>query len=381
MARSITIQRRIIVAGIAAVLSIAVAARAAQETPVSVSGEGAAAGLGPAARSSAIQDAQEAIVLDRLEKLAPSRDFSIFTPLLQAAPTFFQSFKLLRETKTEDSTRVEIEGQLLDRKLKREIAGVALEQNFVTPRIIVIAREQLTPESPGDLAKPGIIEKKLQEDLKRIQFEIVSPEALREKIPPEKWEECITGPPEYSAMLARDLLADIVVLAAGTTRIEDERAAGKLNRVRAEVGLRVVRVEDGYVLDAPKAEAVVHCVNPGEGSAQAIEDACGKLIGDAKTAVALGALSGAPEGALLVTIEGTSESAQANGILDAIQRCLNADKHEILYQGDQRVRARIDFAGPVGQIVDCAPGIPVPNGRLVVKSVVDRDVTLILERK
>ena len=82
MARSITIQRRIIVAGIAASWSIAVAARAAQETPVSVSGEGALQ-LGPAARSSAIEDAQEAIVLDRLEELAPSRDFSIFTPLLR----------------------------------------------------------------------------------------------------------------------------------------------------------------------------------------------------------------------------------------------------------------------------------------------------------
>ncbi|MBM3289877.1 MAG: hypothetical protein FJY92_06965, partial [Candidatus Hydrogenedentes bacterium] len=60
---------------------------ASKETPVAVTGSGAAPGLGPAARSSSIRDAQTAIVIERLEHLAPSRDFTVFAPLVQAAPT------------------------------------------------------------------------------------------------------------------------------------------------------------------------------------------------------------------------------------------------------------------------------------------------------
>ncbi|MDZ4858837.1 MAG: hypothetical protein SGI88_07615, partial [Candidatus Hydrogenedentes bacterium] len=60
----------------------------AEETPVKVIGEGTALGLGPAARSAAILDAQTTIVLDRLEALALSRDFTVFTPILEDAHSY-----------------------------------------------------------------------------------------------------------------------------------------------------------------------------------------------------------------------------------------------------------------------------------------------------
>ena len=356
-------------------------ASATDGPPVTVTGAGNALGLGPAARSLAIADAQAAIVLDRIERLAPSRDFSIFTPLLRDAPTFFQSFKVLKESKTDDSTQVEIEGQLLDRKLKQELAAVALAQNFVTPRIVVLAHEELAGGAPADLAAPGIIESKLHKDLKRIQFEFVPPAAVRAKIAPERWAQCVDGNPEQAAMLARDMLADVVVLGAGTARAEEANGAGTLQRVRAEVALRVVRAEDGYTIDAPKAEAVVNCVDPHEGSAQAIEDACGKLIDDAKTAVALGALGGAPADALFVTIEGLAARTALDDAVAAMKRCIGAGKHEILFQDGVCARVRIEFAGAVGDLIDCLPSIATPSGRLAVKSVVDRDVALVVEKR
>lgn len=352
---------------------------AAQQTPVSVAGEGSAPGLGPAARSAAIADAQTSIVLDRLDKIAPSRDYSIFAPILRAAPDYFRSYKLVKESKTEDATRVEIEGELLDRKLNEDIASIALAQEFVTPRIVIIAHEELTPPAEPNPDTPGILEKKLHEDLKRIQFEIVGPAALRERIPVEKWRQFLDESAELAAIFAREMIADVVVLASGTTHLEDAKADAKLHRVRANVSFRIVRVADGYVLDSPKAEAVVNCADTAAGSAQAIEDACGKLIDDAKTAVALGALSGAPDNALTVTIEKISDDQQATEVIAAIKRCLGAEQHEVIYRDTNRVRVRIPYTGPIGRLADCVPGLVVTSHRLALKTVLNRDVTLVME--
>ena len=309
------------------------------DSTVTVTGEGTAVGLGPAARSKAIADAQAAIVLERIERIAPSRDFSIFTPILRSAPSFFESSKTVKETKTEDSTQVEIEGQLLERKLKEQIADVALGQHFVTPRIVILSSEQLSPDLQPDLSKQGIIEKKLYDDLKRIQFEIVSSDQSRERIPTAKWSECIDGSPELGAILAREIMADIVVLGSGKAVVEEERRG--VNRVRGDVSLCIVRTDDGYVLDTPKAFAIVNSADPVEGAKQAIEDACAKLVGDTKTAVALGALGGTPIDALLVTIDGVSNDTQGESILGALQVCLGVEKPQVIYSGNNRVRARV----------------------------------------
>lgn len=346
---------------------------AAHETSVTVTGEGEAAGLGPAARSAAIADAQTVIILDHLEKIAPSRDFSIFFPVIQAAPSFYQSFKVLSESKSEDSTHVHIEGQLLERKLKQEIAAIALAQNFITPRIIVIAREAYTPDSTEDPAKPGIIEKKLHEELKRTQFELVPPETLRKKIPVEKWAKCLDANSEYAAMLARDMLADIVVLGWAATS-EAESKSKSMHRMRAEVTLRVVRAEDGYVIDEPKAEAVVNCSEPSEGGAQAVDDACGKLVGDVKTAIALGALSGAPDDALLVTIEGITADTDIQAIGSAIKQCLAIDVIETVFNEAGSLRLKVFYAGAVGNAADCIAMVRLPHGVLRLRTAVGRDL-------
>lgn len=341
---------------------------------ITVTGVGTAIGLGPAARSKAIEDAQAAIVLERLERIAPSRDFSIFTSLLRSSSSFFESSKTVKETKTEDSTHVEIEGQLLERKLKEQIAEVALGQHFVTPRIVILASEQLAPDAQPDLSKQGIIEKKLYDDLKRIQFEIVAPEQSRERIPTVKWGECIDGSPELGAILARDMLADIVVLGSGKAVVEEERRG--VNRVRADVSLCIVRTDDGYVLDTPKAYAIVNSADPIEGAKQAIEDACAKLVGETKTAVALGALGGTPIDALLVTIDGVSNDTQSDAILNAFQTCLGIEKPEIIYSGNNRVRARVAYAGPINAFIDCVDGMARSKDAVALKSVIGRDVTL-----
>lgn len=361
-----------LVVGVLAVWS-AFAVFAANETPVPVTGEGEAAGLGPAARSAAIADAQTAILLDRLEKIAPSRDFSVFSSVIQAAPSFYQSFKVLSESKSEDSTHVQIEGQLLERKLKQEIAAIALAQNFVTPRIIVIAREAYTPDSVEDPAKPGIIEKKLHEELKRVQFELVPPEALRAKIPVEKWAKCLDADSEYAAMLARDMLADIVVLGSATTS-EAESKSRSMHRMRSEVALRVVRAEDGYVIDIPKAEAVVNCAEPSEGGAQAVDDACGKLVGDVKTAIALGALSGAPNDALLVTIEGVAADTDIQAIGSAIKQCLAIDSIETVFNEAGSLRLKVFYAGEVGNAADCIAMVRLSHGMLRLQTAIGRNL-------
>jgi len=355
-------------------------ASAAEETPVDLLGEGTALGLGPAARSAAILDAQTAIILDRLDALAPSRDFSVFESILSNAASYFKSHKLIRETKTEDSTHVEIETQLLEQKLKEEIALVVMSQNFIPPRVIILAREMLTPDASSDLTEPGVIESKLHEELKRIQFELVSPATLRAKVAPDALGALLEEDTERAAMLARDMLADIVILGTGTTQIEESANTANLKSVRGEVTLRIVRAEDGFLLDTPKAEAVVKSVNPRDAGAQAVEDACVKLLGEVKTALALGALGGAQQSGLLVTVKNLADDAQVKEFSETVKRCLGVDNAEVVYQESGLIRIRFNFDGLVSIFADCVPQFRFSFGTVYLDTAVGRDVTMHVEK-
>ncbi|MDZ4859044.1 MAG: hypothetical protein SGI88_08655, partial [Candidatus Hydrogenedentes bacterium] len=281
---------------------------------------------------------------------------------------------------TADSTQVEIEAELLEGSLKERVALIVMSKNFIPPRVVIIAQETLASNGPTEAAASSVIETKLHEELKRIEFELISPDALRALVPAESIAEYLKGDAERAAILAREMLADVVILGSGTSSVEREPGSANLDRVRAEVTLRIVRAEDGFVLDAPSSEAVVHSVNPREGGAQAIEDACGKLVRDVRTAIALGALGTAQQSGLLVTVKNVMGESHSKEVIDALKRCVDVEKADVVFQDESRVRVNLAFDGLISAFADCVSTVRLSFGSLLLESAVGRNLTLRVER-
>ncbi|MCC6490586.1 MAG: hypothetical protein IT364_24080, partial [Candidatus Hydrogenedentes bacterium] len=233
---------------------------AAASAPIETRAEGTALGLGPAARSEAIREAQRAMVISRLETLAPTRDFSAFAILIEKPETYVPAYRVLSESKTEDSTHVEIAGDLLDAKLRQDAAACLLNGNGQRPRVALIVTERIEPSPPRPLTEKGVAESAIAEKLRIAQFEVLECEELISEFGEEQIRLCAGGSPEVAAQIARQVLADIAVLGAVTTVAEREegKTDSDLKRCRAHLRLRVIRASDAYILDELEADAELY---------------------------------------------------------------------------------------------------------------------------
>ncbi|MCC6699850.1 MAG: hypothetical protein IT365_29780 [Candidatus Hydrogenedentes bacterium] len=346
--------------------------------PIETRGEGTALGLGPAARSEAIREAQRAMVISRLETLAPTRDFSAFATLIEKPETYVPAYRVLSESKTEDSTHVEIAGDLLDAKLRQDAAACLLEGNGQRPRVALIVTERIEPSPPRALAEKGVAESAIAEKLRIAQFEVVESKDLIAEFGEEQIRLCAGGSPDVAAQIARHVLADIAVLGAVTTVAEREegKTASDLKRCRAHLRLRIIRASDAYVLDELETDAELYSADVREGGATAVEDACEKCVPALTSTAALGMLAGTPDGQVYVTIDGLGNGTQLEAILAALRSCPGMGEIQEMYTSDTMVRVAAAFSGSMRELVDAVASRKYAGVLVKIQSVINRDVTI-----
>lgn len=371
--------------GIGAALVIAlvtVTSATSDSAPREMRGEGHAPGLGPAARAEAVRDAQTAIVIQRLETLAPTRDFSVFAPVLEHAEQFVPNYRFLSEDTTETATHVEIAGQLLDAQLKHDAARLILDSYADKPRVILLVSERISPGTPRSLQNEGVAEAALSEKLSEAKFDVIDSQDLIATHTEEELQRYLGGSPNLAGQLARRELADVAILGSAASFMEagDSRDA-ELHRHRAELDLRVIRAADGFVLEELKAEAELISVDPQQGGELSVRDACDKVVGAVIDAAALGLLGGAPRNQIYLTIEGLAGGTQLEPIVERIKSVPGVESVEEMYASDEMARMAIAYSGPMGPFVDALSAYRHDGYFLHTESVVNRDMTVVLRQQ
>jgi hypothetical protein len=335
--------------------------------------EGSAPGLGPAARNEAIRNAQAKMVIDRLEALAPVRDFSLFAPLIENPERFLPSYRVVDERTSDDATHVEIAGQLLDVLLKREAAALVLSSYADKPRAILIVSERVAPGVPRLLSEEGVAEGAIKERLCDAKFDVIDSRQLLAEHSEADLLQCLGGSPDLACQLARRHLADIAILGSAVSFIEDGTT---LRRHRAEIELRVIRAADGYLLEDIDSVAELTSADARQGGIVSVNDACEKVAFAIMNAAALGMLGGAPQNQVYLTVEGLGHGVQLDQILQTIKTLPGVDSVEEMYASDEIVRMAVNYAGPMGPFVDALSSRKYDGYSLHTKSVVNRDMTV-----
>ncbi len=363
------------------VLAVAALAAPAEEGGIpTVQMQATAPGIGHSARAAAIENAQTAILIDRLVEISGSTDLHGFGSILDNPSRYFQYCRLLKKSANPDSsTTVVIEATIQDVLLRRDAAALLISRLRHKPRILLLVSERLDPKSPYTIPERPIAQAALARLLSESGFDVLALDGLRESHPGEELALFTAKEPAPVSQFARQNLADIVVIGNATASGEAGPVTPSFRPYRAKVSLSIVRAGDAAVLAEQTAEAVVQSIEPEAGAAQAICDACDKMPESLTVEVVLGSLTMVSPKHIVVTVRGLDVKTRLSEIRNRLENLEDIEQVEPLGAFENVAWLRVGGSVPVKQVADIMTREEYPGFHLGLQAILNKDIMLSIE--
>jgi len=337
--------------------------------------EGVAMGTGPAARETAIENAQQTIIADVVESMVSSRDLSLFEPIIEHASQYVRSFQVLRTQVKDGATYVRIEAYVAAARLRRDIGALALPALPQQPRILLLIAERMPGDEGPSVSRSHIAEDALTEILGEAHLEPMNGQVIRSRYPGEKLLEAACGDPEQAALLAHRNLADVAVVGEAVCESTQQGRAG-VRRNQARVRIRVVRAGDCTVFEDTTTQAVAYSLDPRTGTEGALRDACAKLREPLVLGIVIAALGVNRSDDVIITLENLGSRAELAEICDVINDFPAVEGVEELYVSPPDARLRVAYDGLMAPFVDTLMDTAYSGFRVEAPRAIGREVTL-----
>lgn len=337
---------------------------------------GYADGIGRTARETAIQNALHEIVQSVLENLAGPGQEAVLQPMLRQSAKYIQHYDVLRDDQEADSTRVEIDAHILEKALRQDLAALMLPRLPAPPEVRLLIGEKLGLDQIIAVIEHGTAETTLREGLEQWGLKTSGIDALGDRYTPVQLMEIVQDAPGTGEAFAQRNSADVVVI--GTALTEDDgqgSAAGALRR-RANLTLRTHRGVDGKLMDVLTATAVVESEDPMEGSEQAVQDACAKLLGEIAVSAVITVLGSRVNDEVIVTVERPGNRKRFDEILLDAQTIPGVESITELFYFDEIARFRLHYNDSMAHLVDFLTEYAYDGLKPEVTRAVERKVVL-----
>jgi hypothetical protein len=347
-----------------------------EEETFTVRMESRAQGTGFSARRQAILAAQDQIIQEVLKALAPSVDEKLFRPILQKADAYIKGYQVLRFDTLGSYVRVEIDAEVREEKLRKDLAAIMLPRLENLPTILLYMSDFLPETQEPVLGGATTSCQTLIQQLEKQRIEVDVAETLTLHYSKEELLKACEGEIDIAAQYARSSLKDVVIFGKADAMVQENTLDSNINRHHATVTLHVFRGLDGKKIDALQATAAVLSVNPQEGAEQAIRDACAKMVYDLTTAAVIAALGAQHSSYVQMTVEEPGSRER----LDTLVNVLNIDPHvrntEIIYFSEGLSRLKIEYSGPMSYLADYLNTYTYVGKILEIQRAIERDVTV-----
>jgi len=364
---------------VGAALFFCAAAPAEEPIVLTVRATGYADDVGYAARDRAIAEAKQRALVEVLRSLVASEDLKLFRPVLRQTEVYIPRFDLLRTDEVGGDTRVEIDAQVLEGPLHRDIAAIMLPRLPQKPQVLLLIGEQL----PGDpmLAVPdfGIAELALKEVLEDKGLVVRGADTLEEHYPYAQLIEIVHGGIEPRSQFALGAPDHVVVVGHATATAAGDEAVNTMKRSTAQVKLDIFRGSDGKKVSDVSVTAVVHGVSEHDACVAAIQDACGKAQGNVLTAAAIGVLSTQASDQLVITVLHPETEERLSTVAALLESHPYAGKAEHLFFSPTLGRLALPYDGHLADLSDYLSGAAISGAQVKVTRVLKREVEITLE--
>ena len=358
-------------------LSVCVIAYAQHAGTVEVEMEGSAPGSDADARSEAIHNAQTTYLIDELEMLTGSPDFSLLDPFLKQATRYFSGTRVTKHSKIDDETHVEVKARFHKKRLREDLTQILWPHLKRRPVVLILIEDTITPNAPKPLDSPSAADAILANALRLEGIKVLDPAKLREDHSVDVLKRCIEEEADYVARIADSIYTDIAIVGHATSVVvEDSTNPDAFKRIRSTVSLRVIRARDGVVFEEPVSPAALYSADVETGGVQAIEDATERLVPTLASSIVLGTLYSPPTTDIVIYMDKPFKTAQAEELIAYLQDESGAKiVAEPLITPDL-ASVRIRYSGSVGQLLDDVTQHTFSDFRLEAATVIHRDVRL-----
>ena len=362
---------------LAAVGAVIAPAAAAGTDTAQVTVEASAPGSGGPARAQAIAEAQRQAVVDTLESMLATADFTAVAPLIDHAAHYVHSFRLLDQRQEDRGTWVEIEVEIRKSALRRDAVELILPQLSEIPSVLVYLAEAVGEpgESPQLQQGHSPSDELIAEFLRENGLDVLTAREIADYYGAGELRQYFEAGADGMALLGRIHQTDTVL----TGVVHHHSKEGAAANVRANdciVELKLVRSSDGAVMEEFDAKATVHSIDPNHGGAQAREDACYKVRGEVLVGAVLGALNSNGGDGVLVTVEGLWNEEVLEELVRLLLDDVGADDVDVLYYSPEHTRIQADYEGCMAFFTDTLTTSLLSGHRLRAPRVVARDVLL-----
>jgi hypothetical protein len=353
--------------------------RADDAVRITVRCTGYAEGVGYAARERAINDARQRALMEVIQALVASEDLELFRPILREAASYVPGYELLRHDQIGTDTRVEIDAQVLEAPLHRDIATMMLPRLPEKPRVLLVIGEKIGDDPIVAVPDFGAAEVAFKKALEDKGIEVRGVDTLDGLYTHPQLMELVEGGVEKGAAFARENPAHVAVIGTAQSTYTQLREDVNMRENRARVRLGVFRGVDGKMVDEIVSEAVVHSADPFEGGEAAVQDACRKAQSQVITAAVIALLSAHASDALQVTVINPRTRERMEALMAALQREPGAGRPELLYFSPGLARLSLPFDGSLGALVDGIEWFTHDGAGIEVTRVLKRDVEITCE--
>ncbi|HOJ32271.1 MAG TPA: hypothetical protein PKY35_01810 [Candidatus Hydrogenedentes bacterium] len=351
-------------------------ARADEPTAQPVEMEGSAPGVDKAAFQAAIENAQAAIIVDKLISCWQTSDLAIFKPIIDNPSIYVQYFQVLDRRSENGTTTVKISAVVKEELLTRDSALLKLAKLDTKPKIILIIAEQTQPGGPLSISSHSETEQVLRKFLEQKGFDVLARERLLRLYGEDEILGRLQGETEGIARLGRENLAQVSI--GGITECVSQPAAPNSNIFKNDVTLKltVVSADDSKASWLLQAEATVNSEDTMEGIAQAGADAATKLQEKTLVATLLASSRTKKSSEIFVEIMGLKDITIVNEIAERIQQFPGVEHAEILLQSNELSRISIQYNSSITGLVEYLTRNKFSGVTFFAKSVVANIISL-----
>lgn len=344
---------------------------------ITVRSTGYAEGVGYAARERAINDARQRALVEVLQALVSSEDLKLFRPIMREAQTYTPTYELLRHDQIGTDTRVEIDVNVMEAPLHRDIAAIMLPRLPEKPKVLLVIGEQIGDDAILAVLEFGAAEVALKKALEDKGIEVRGVDTLDGLYTHPQLMALVEGGVEKGSEFSRENTAHVIVIGTARSEYTQVREDVNMRNNRAKLHLSIYRGSDGKMVDEIVSEAVVHSADPFEGGEAAIHDACRKAQSQVITAAAIAVLSTRASDALLITVMNPKTEVRLNALVQALEQEPGAGKGQVLYFSPALARVTLPFDGTLPSLVDGLDFFSHEGAHVEVTRVLKRDMEVV----
>lgn len=338
--------------------------------------EGYAEGPSYLVRQMALWEAQKNAIEQYLLSMLSEEYLKYLNPLLNKSSLYIKSFKILKENTTNDKSIVELDVEINDELINKDVTTLLIPYKTDLPKISVYILDLYTHDKNPQILECVNSYELIEKKLTNLKF-VVQKANIETNFSKNDIVKLIGEGLEGKKKIAMSQDSDIFVLGINQYEIIGDISNSQMQKIRCNLTLELFRVSDGKLLDAFTVSASVQGKISSEAQKQSAEDCALKSVQKIITCSFLSTLN-YPNNTrdVFLYFDNFQDKNLIKKVMDHLEVITYGSKAEQIIETSKRTKYVLMFDGPIVHIVDSIYNSNQLKNKVIIKKVVDRDIYL-----